>query len=100
MGEIKAAIFTTHVPRLMITDLAARKAYMGKNVTTFYDAMPQLERERLHALDITTLEERAGSPVILGGSVACDPHAGGSACHRDKFPAGNTAPRLQGGGRD
>jgi 3,4-dihydroxyphenylacetate 2,3-dioxygenase len=51
MGEVVAAIFTTHVPRLMITDLAARKAYMGKNVTTFYDAMPQVERERLRDLE-------------------------------------------------
>jgi len=54
MGEIAAVIFTTHVPRLMITDLEARKAYMGKNVTTFYDAMPQLERERLRSLEFDT----------------------------------------------
>ncbi len=54
MGEVVAAIFTTHVPRLMITDLVARKAYMGKNITTFYDAMPQLERERLHDLEFDT----------------------------------------------
>lgn len=54
MGEIVAAIFTTHVPRLMITDPAARKAYMGDNVTTFYDAMPALERTRLHDFDFDT----------------------------------------------
>ena len=54
MGEIVAAIFTTHVPRLMILDPAARAAYMGKHVTTFYEAMPQLERERLGALDFDT----------------------------------------------
>ena len=54
MGEIVAAIFTTHVPRLMIHDPKARRAYMGKNVTTFYDAMEQLERERLHALEFDT----------------------------------------------
>jgi 3,4-dihydroxyphenylacetate 2,3-dioxygenase len=54
MGEIVAAIFTTHVPRLMITDPAQRKAYMGRNVTTFYDAMPQVERERIAALDFDT----------------------------------------------
>jgi aromatic ring-opening dioxygenase catalytic subunit (LigB family) len=54
MGEVVAAIFTTHVPRLMITDPDARRAYMGNNVTTFYDAMPRLERERLHALDFDT----------------------------------------------
>jgi 3,4-dihydroxyphenylacetate 2,3-dioxygenase len=54
MGEIVGAIFTTHVPRLMITDPAAREAYMGDNVTTFYDAMPALERTRLHDLDFDT----------------------------------------------
>jgi len=64
MGEVVAAIFTTHVPRLMITDLAARKAYMGNNVTTFYDAMPQLERERLRDLTSTPSRSsiRIGSP--------------------------------------
>jgi 3,4-dihydroxyphenylacetate 2,3-dioxygenase len=54
MGEIVAAIFTTHVPRLMIKDDEARKAYMGKNVTTFYEAMERLERERLRALEFDT----------------------------------------------
>src|SRR5215469_8409242 len=54
MGRVAAAIFTTHVPRLMITDPAARRAYMGKNVTTFYDAMPAVERERLRPLDFDT----------------------------------------------
>ncbi len=54
MGEITAAIFTTHVPRLMIHDLEARRAYMGNNVTTFYDAMEALERERLRALRFDT----------------------------------------------
>ena len=50
MGEIVAAIFTTHVPRLMIRDPEARRAYMGKNVSTFYDAMADVERERLRGL--------------------------------------------------
>jgi 3,4-dihydroxyphenylacetate 2,3-dioxygenase len=54
MGEIVAAVFTTHVPRLMITDPQARRAYMGKNVTTFYEAMEQIERERLSSLDFET----------------------------------------------
>jgi len=54
MGEIVAAIFTTHVPRLMILDPAARAAYMGRNVSTFYDAMAQLERERLRGLAFDT----------------------------------------------
>jgi 3,4-dihydroxyphenylacetate 2,3-dioxygenase len=54
MGEVAAAIFTTHVPRLMIRDPAARKAYMGRNVSTFYDAMERLERERLRELQFDT----------------------------------------------
>src|SRR5215813_2648679 len=54
MGRIVAAIFTTHVPRLMILDQAARKAYMGRGVTTFYTAMEQLYRERLAGLDFDT----------------------------------------------
>jgi 3,4-dihydroxyphenylacetate 2,3-dioxygenase len=54
MGEVVAAIFTTHVPRLTIKDPAARKAYMGDNVSTFYDAMERLERERLRGLDFDT----------------------------------------------
>ena len=54
MGEVAAAIFTTHVPRLMISDPAARKAYMGRNVTTFYDAMPALELKHLRELDFDT----------------------------------------------
>jgi len=54
MGEVVAAIFTTHVPRLMITDPEARKAYMGSNVTTFYDALPALERDRLRSLAFDT----------------------------------------------
>lgn len=54
MGKIVAAIFTTHVPRLMIFGDAERKAYMGRGVTTFYEAMEQLYRERLAALDFDT----------------------------------------------
>ncbi|HSU91973.1 MAG TPA: hypothetical protein VLI44_10980 [Sporolactobacillaceae bacterium] len=54
MGKVVAAVFTTHVPRLMILDQNARVRYMGRNVTTFYDAMPKLERERLHTLDFDT----------------------------------------------
>lgn len=54
MGHIVAAIFTTHVPRLMILDEAARKAYMGRGVTTFYSAMEQLYRDRLAGLDFDT----------------------------------------------
>lgn len=54
MGEIIAAIFATHVPRLMIFGEAERKAYMGRGVTTFYEAMEKLYRERLAGLDFAT----------------------------------------------
>jgi 3,4-dihydroxyphenylacetate 2,3-dioxygenase len=54
MGKVVATVFTTHVPRLMIADPIARRAYMGRSVTTFYDAMPKLERERLRHLDFDT----------------------------------------------
>ncbi|HEV2738481.1 MAG TPA: hypothetical protein VGU66_07880, partial [Candidatus Elarobacter sp.] len=51
---IVAGLFSTHVPRLMILDPEARRAYMGRNVTTFYDALPQIKRERIDALDFDT----------------------------------------------
>ncbi len=54
MGEVIAAILSTHVPRLMIHDLEARRAYMGRHVTTFYEAMERVERERLQALRFDT----------------------------------------------
>jgi 3,4-dihydroxyphenylacetate 2,3-dioxygenase len=38
----------------MILDPEARRAYMGKSVTTFYEALPQLERERIAPLDFDT----------------------------------------------
>lgn len=54
MGTLVAGLFSTHVPRLMILDPAARKAYMRDNVTTFYDALPQIRTERLANLDFDT----------------------------------------------
>jgi 3,4-dihydroxyphenylacetate 2,3-dioxygenase len=54
MGEVAAAILTTHVPRLMIHDLEARRAYMGRQISTFYEAMERVERERLQALPFET----------------------------------------------
>jgi 3,4-dihydroxyphenylacetate 2,3-dioxygenase len=54
MGEVVAAILTAHVPRLMIFDLEARRAYMGEHISTFYDAMARLEKERLANLDFDT----------------------------------------------
>jgi 3,4-dihydroxyphenylacetate 2,3-dioxygenase len=53
-GAIVGGLFSTHVPRLMILDPDARRAYMGKNVTTFYDALPKLYAERLAELDFDT----------------------------------------------
>jgi len=54
MGELVAGLFSTHVPRLMIHDPEARKAYMGKDVTTFYDALPEVHETRLKDLDFDT----------------------------------------------
>lgn len=54
MGAVVAAVFTTHVPRLMIRDPEERKRYMGQNVTTFYEAMAEVERERLRGLVFDT----------------------------------------------
>lgn len=54
MGQIVGACFTTHIPRLMLQGEAARKAYMGPNLSTFWDAMAALERERLARLDFDT----------------------------------------------
>ncbi|MBD5605437.1 MAG: hypothetical protein IAI48_10145 [Candidatus Eremiobacteraeota bacterium] len=54
MGDIVAGLFSTHVPRLMIHDPAARAAYMGDDVTTFYDALPEVYETRLRDLDFDT----------------------------------------------
>jgi 3,4-dihydroxyphenylacetate 2,3-dioxygenase len=49
-----AGLFSTHVPRLMIFDPDARRAYMGKNVSTFYNALEHIRRERIAPLDFET----------------------------------------------
>ncbi len=54
MGQLVAGLFSTHVPRLMILDPEARRAYMGRDVTTFYDALPQLYAERIAPLEFDT----------------------------------------------
>ncbi|MFN2460045.1 MAG: catechol 1,2-dioxygenase [Candidatus Velthaea sp.] len=54
MGSLVAGLFSTHVPRLMIFDSQERAAYMGRNVTTFYDALEQIRRERIAALHFDT----------------------------------------------
>jgi hypothetical protein len=54
MGQIVGATLTTHVPRLMIFDEAARRAYMGEEISTFYAALEQLYEERIAPLDFGT----------------------------------------------
>jgi hypothetical protein len=54
MGQIVGATLTTHVPRLMIFDEAARRAYMGDRISTFYAALEQLYEERIAPLDFGT----------------------------------------------
>ncbi|MHB8618718.1 MAG: DODA-type extradiol aromatic ring-opening family dioxygenase, partial [Chloroflexota bacterium] len=54
MAQFVGAAFCTHIPRLMITDPAARKAYMGDDVTTMYDAMEQIYARKLAHLDVDT----------------------------------------------
>ena len=51
---IVGGLFSTHIPRLMIFGSAARSEYMGPGVTTFYDALPQIKRERIDPLEIDT----------------------------------------------
>jgi 3,4-dihydroxyphenylacetate 2,3-dioxygenase len=54
MGSLVAGLFSTHVPRLMIFDAAARAAYMGENVSTFYDALPEIRRKKIEPLELDT----------------------------------------------
>jgi 3,4-dihydroxyphenylacetate 2,3-dioxygenase len=54
MAKIVGAALCTHIPRLFILDPAARKAYMGDDVTTMYDAMETLYREKVAALEVDT----------------------------------------------
>ncbi len=54
MGELVAGLFSTHVPRLMILDPEARRAYMKSDVTTFYDALPQVYAEKIAPLAFDT----------------------------------------------
>ncbi len=54
MGQIVGATLTTHVPRLMIFDEAARRAYMGDRISTFYAALAQMYEEQITPLDFDT----------------------------------------------
>ncbi|MBC5811340.1 MAG: hypothetical protein GIW95_10905, partial [Candidatus Eremiobacteraeota bacterium] len=49
-----AGLFSTHVPRLMIFDPEARRAYMGDRVSTFYDALEEIRRVKIAPLDFDT----------------------------------------------
>jgi 3,4-dihydroxyphenylacetate 2,3-dioxygenase len=54
MAKFVGAALCTHIPRLFILDPAARKAYMGDDVTTMYDAMEALYTEKVAGLDVDT----------------------------------------------
>lgn len=54
MGTIVGAALCTHIPRLFITDPAARKAYMGDEVTTMYEALEDLYEQRVRDLGVDT----------------------------------------------
>ncbi len=54
MGQFVGAAFCTHIPRLMITDPEARRAYMGTQVTSMYEAMEQIYAEKISKLDFDT----------------------------------------------
>jgi len=54
MARFVGAALCTHIPRLFILDAAARKAYMGDDVTTMYDAMESLYAEKIAALGVDT----------------------------------------------
>ncbi|MDE3074486.1 MAG: hypothetical protein KGJ86_03575 [Chloroflexota bacterium] len=54
MGKFVGAAFCTHIPRLMITDPEARRAYMGNDVTTMYEAMEQIYAQKIAKLQFDT----------------------------------------------
>jgi 3,4-dihydroxyphenylacetate 2,3-dioxygenase len=54
VARFVGAALCTHIPRLFILDAAARKAYMGDDVTTMYDAMEELYSAKIAALDVDT----------------------------------------------
>jgi 3,4-dihydroxyphenylacetate 2,3-dioxygenase len=52
-GAIVGATLTTHVPRLFLEG-AEREAYIGKTTSSFFEALPQMYRERIKDLDFDT----------------------------------------------
>lgn len=53
MGKVVGGILATHVPRLFLEG-AEREAYIGKNPSSFFAALPELYDERLRSLDFDT----------------------------------------------
>jgi 3,4-dihydroxyphenylacetate 2,3-dioxygenase len=54
MARFVGAALCTHIPRLFILEPDARKAYMGDDVTTMYDAMEELYAAKLAQLEVDT----------------------------------------------
>ncbi len=52
-GKIVGATLTTHVPRLFLEG-EAREAYIGKNPSSFFEALPRMYEERITNLDFDT----------------------------------------------
>lgn len=52
-GAIVGATLTTHVPRLFLEG-AEREAYIGKNPSSFFEALPQMYREQIKGRDFDT----------------------------------------------
>jgi len=54
MARFVGAALCTPIPRPFIMDPAARKAYMGEEVTTMYEAIERMYAERIKSLDVDT----------------------------------------------
>lgn len=52
-GAIVGATLTTHVPRLFLEG-AEREAYIGKNQSSFFEALPQMYQEQIKGRDFDT----------------------------------------------
>ncbi len=52
-GAIVGATLTTHVPRLFLEG-AEREAYIGKNPSSFFEALPQMYEEQIKGRDFDT----------------------------------------------
>jgi 3,4-dihydroxyphenylacetate 2,3-dioxygenase len=54
VAKFVGAALCTHIPRLFILDPAARKTYMGDDVTTMYGAMEALYTQKIARLNVDT----------------------------------------------